>query len=180
MLAKFDNGEPALLERTIGQGHVVVFASGWHPEESQLALSTKFVPLIAALLDQACGSTEALASVVIGQPVELPVGKPDSMLVVHKPDGSESRPSAGAKSFAQTDQPGIYEIDSGPDQQRFAVNLSAAESNTVPLELEQLEQLGVKTGTVLTQRERLDRIRQQRDTELESRQKIWRCWKKRS
>src|SRR5439155_23457474 len=72
MIAKFDNGEPALLERAIDQGLVVVFASGWHPEESQLALSTKFVPLMAALLDRACGSTEALASVTVGQPVELP------------------------------------------------------------------------------------------------------------
>jgi hypothetical protein len=174
VLAKFDNGQPALLERTIGQGRVIVFASGWHPEESQLALSTKFVPLIAALLDQACGSTEALASVAVDQSVELPAGKPDSMLIIHKPDGSESRPAAGAKSFAQTDQPGIYEIDSGADLQRFAVNLSAMESNTAPLELEQLEQLGVKSGAVLSKTERLDRIRQQRDTELESRQKIWR------
>ena len=40
--------------------------------------------------------------------------------------------------------------------------------------MEQLDQLGVKTGTALTRAERLDRIRQQRDTELESRQKIWR------
>jgi hypothetical protein len=173
-IAKFDNGEPALLERTIGQGRVLVFASGWNPDESQLALSTKFVPLIAALLDQACGSTEALASVAIGQPVELPAGKPDSNLVIHKPDGSESRQSAGAKSFSHTDQPGIYEIGSGDDQQRFAVNLSAAESNTAPLELEQLDQLGIKSGTALSKNERLDRIRQQRDTELESRQKIWR------
>ncbi|HMC10169.1 MAG TPA: hypothetical protein VKH44_02720, partial [Pirellulaceae bacterium] len=106
--------------------------------------------------------------------VELPVGKPDSMLVIHKPDGNESRPSTGAKSFAQTDQPGIYEMGSGAEQQRFAVNLSAAESNTAPLELEQLEQLGVKSGSALSKAERLDRIRQQRDTELESRQKIWR------
>jgi hypothetical protein len=52
--------------------------------------------------------------------------------------------------------------------------LPASESNTAPLELEQLEQLGVKFGTALTASERLDRVRQERDTELESRQKIWR------
>ena len=79
-----------------------------------------------------------------------------------------------AKVFGQTDQPGIYRITSGTDEQRFAVNLAGAESNTAALELEQLDQLGVKTGTALTRAERLDRIRQQRDTELESRQKIWR------
>src|SRR5207249_11360353 len=145
MIAKFDNGEPALLERAIDQGLVVVFASGWHPEESQLALSTKFVPLMAALLDRACGSTEALASVTVGQPVELPAEISGSPVLVHKPDGNEIQLTADNSPltahhsvvFTDTDQPGIYEIATGAEPQRFAVNLSAAESNTAPLELEQ-------------------------------------------
>jgi hypothetical protein len=174
VVAKFDNGEPALLERMLGKGRVIVFAGGWHPEESQLALSTKFVPLIGALLDGACGSTEALASVTVGHAVELPTSKLDSSFVVHKPGGSQSRASGDAKAWTETDQPGIYSIHSGADEQRFAVNLAAAESNTAPLDLEQLEQMGVKTGAAVSKAERLDRIRQQRDTELESRQKIWR------
>jgi Aerotolerance regulator N-terminal/von Willebrand factor type A domain len=174
IVAKFDNGEPAILERRLGKGRVVVFASGWHPEESQLALSTKFVPLVGAILDQACGPTEALAGVSVGEPVELRAAGSGSSIVIHKPDGAESRPAPDAKAFAQTDQPGIYTMAGGTEEQRFAVNLAAAESNTSPLALEQLEQLGVKTGSALSRAQRLDRIRQQRDTELESRQKIWR------
>jgi hypothetical protein len=172
VIARFDNGEPALLERMMGKGRILLLASGWHPEESQLALSTKFVPLIGALLEQACGTTEALASVVVGQPVDLPTN--NAVAVITQPDGRDIRLVPEAKAFGQTDQPGIYRITSGTDEQRFAVNLAAAESNTAPLEMEQLDQLGVKTGAVLTRAERLDRIRQQRDTELESRQKIWR------
>jgi hypothetical protein len=42
------------------------------------------------------------------------------------------------------------------------------------MQMEQLEQLGVKRGLDLTRAERLSRIRQQRDTELEGRQKVWR------
>jgi hypothetical protein len=42
------------------------------------------------------------------------------------------------------------------------------------LDLEQLEQSGVQMGIELTRDERVERIRQQRDTELEMRQKIWR------
>jgi aerotolerance regulator-like protein/VWA domain-containing protein len=182
VIAKFDNGEPALLERTLGQGRVVVFASGWHPEDSQLALSTKFVPLIGALLDQACGTTEALAGVSVGQAVEISSTESAPSLIVHKPDGTEARLASNesprtthrSHSFAQTDQPGIYDIAGGADAQRFAVNLAAMESNTAPLELEQLEQLGVKTGAALSRQERLERIRQERDTELEGRQKFWR------
>lgn len=180
MVAKFDNGEPAIIEQAIGRGRAIVLASGWQPDESQLALSTKFVPLVGAMLDQACGTTEALASVTVGQSVELPPGL-SGTVIVQKPDGSEIRlssdPSALSpqpSALALTDQPGIYKISSGPDEQRFAVNLAVAESNTAPLELEQFEQLGIKPASSLTRNEQLDRIRQQRDTELESRQKVWR------
>src|SRR5205814_222662 len=140
----------------------------------------KFVPLIAALLDRACGSTEALASVTVGQPVQLAVATPGPF-VVRKPDGIDQKfadhsplTTQHSPTFTDTDQPGIYEIAASSEPQLFAVNLSAVESNTAPLELEQLDQLGVKTGTALSRAEQLKRIRQQRDTELESRQKIWR------
>ncbi len=174
VVAKFDNGEPAILERSLGRGRIFIFTSGWQPAESQLALSTKFVPLIGALLDLACGPTTSLASVTIGQTVDLSGLESDQPLVVHKPDGAEVAISANSTSFNDVDQPGIYEIHGPATPARFAANLSAAESNTALLELEQLEQLGVNMKSVLTRAERLDRIRQQRDTELESRQKIWR------
>jgi hypothetical protein len=93
---------------------------------------------------------------------------------MHLPDGREVSLAAGAKSFDQTDQPGLYRAEAGDDELQIAVNLSAAESNTAPLELEQLEQLGVRMGSLATQADRLERIRQQRDIELENRQKIWR------
>ena len=50
-LARFDNGDPALLEFLQGSGRVFVLASGWAPYDSQLALSTKFVPLVSSLLE---------------------------------------------------------------------------------------------------------------------------------
>jgi hypothetical protein len=40
--------------------------------------------------------------------------------------------------------------------------------------MEQLEQLGVRLSQSLTPAQRLNQIRQQRDTELETRQKLWR------
>lgn len=178
VVARFDNGEPAILERDLGSGRVVAFASGWHPEQSQLALSSKFVPLIGALLDRAVGTTAGLAGVVIGQRVPLQAADASNGRTVVSPDGKPAAMRAEDREFSQTDQPGIYRLTgtgTGADaQQAFAVNLPAAESNTAALELEQLDQLGVRTKAILTKAERLARIRQQRDTELESRQKIWR------
>jgi hypothetical protein len=174
VVARFDSGEPAILERDIGAGRVLAFASGWHPEQSELALSSKFVPLIGTLLDRAVGTTTGLAGVVIGERVALPIAEAASGSSVIPPDGKPIAMGAEDREFGQTDQPGIYRLTGAGGEQAFAVNLPATESNTAPLELEQLDQLGVRTKAILTKAERLARIRQQRDTELESRQKIWR------
>ena len=117
--------------------------------------------------------TESVESVTVGQPVTLnDPGRSGG--VVQTPDGRDIRLDAGISTFAETDRPGIYRVKAGSTEQRFAVNLAASESNTAPLNLEQLEQRGVRFGIDLTRAERIDRVRQQRDTELESRQKVWR------
>ncbi|HQU44957.1 MAG TPA: hypothetical protein PK867_19230, partial [Pirellulales bacterium] len=76
--------------------------------------------------------------------------------------------------FDGTDRPGIYRLRVGDGEYPFAVNLAAAESNTAPMELERLEQLGVRFASQLTRAQRAEQLRQQRDTELESRQQLWR------
>ncbi len=178
VIARFDNGEPALLDRGVGAGRVLALTSGWHPEDSQLALSSKFVPMIGALLELACGGTEIAESVAVHLPVTLPVTLPAKMqaesIVVTTPNHQEVRLEAGVATFTETDQPGIYRAKVGSTETRFAVNLSPTESNTAPLNLEQLEQRGVRFVTDLTRAQRIDRERQQRDTELENRQKVWR------
>ncbi len=201
VVARFDNGDPALLERRLGEGRLFVLTSGWQPDDSQLALSSKFVPLVGALLDLACGGNEVAESVLVGQPVTLreprrmgsvsplvgpeisdisstrgltpPVRQSES-IVVQTPDGREVRIGDGVSTFTEANQPGIYRVKVGSTETRFAVNLSLSESNTAPLNLEQLEQRGVRFRVEQTRAERIDRVRQQRDTELESRQKVWR------
>ena len=150
VLAKFDNGDPWLLVRTLGKGHVVALTSPWSPDDSQFAISSKFVPFVGSLLDLACGSTRPLHGVLVGEPVNT---------------------SADASGRVATfDSPGIHQQGT----ESIAVNLDPAESDTAPLQMEQLDQLGVKQGQSLSRAERLSRIRQQRDTELEGRQKVWR------
>jgi hypothetical protein len=172
VVARFDNGDPAMLERTLGTGRVLALTSGWHPDDSQLALSSKFVPLMGGLLDLACGGVPTPASVSIGASVPLPAQSAIGVTVV-APDAHEISLPADAATFAATDQPGIYRVAGGTTETRFAVNLPAAESDTAPLDAGQLEQRGVRFGSGLTRAERIERVRQQRDTELESRQKVW-------
>ena len=54
VVAKFDTGDPGLLEVPVGQGRLYFLASGWHPDDSQLAVSSKFVPLLWSMLEYRC------------------------------------------------------------------------------------------------------------------------------
>lgn len=173
VLARFDNGDPWLLETSLGKGRVWAMTSGWQPNDSQLAVSSKFLPLIGNLLDQACGASRALASGVVNAPVALPRDRAAELLV-QSPSGEKSKVPTDAADFRDTTEPGIYQAVSGQQDFRFAVNVAPSESDTTPMPVEQLEQLGLKIGQFVTAAERLHRERQRRDTELESRQQFWR------
>jgi hypothetical protein len=172
VVARFDNGDPWLLERTNGKGRVWAFTSGWQPDDSQLAVSSKFVPLVNNLLDAAGGSVQKLSGIVVGSPVSLPAQVPRPSVTA--PDGQSIKVASGDTQFRDTPRPGIYHAGSGDDAWEFAVNLDPRESETQPLAMETLEQLGLKFGDEGTQSDRLERIRLARDTELESRQQLWR------
>ncbi|HET6883082.1 MAG TPA: BatA domain-containing protein [Pirellulales bacterium] len=172
VVARFDNGEPAILERAIGGGRIFVFASGWQPEQSQLALSSKFVPLMQALIDLTAGGPEQATSLTVGQ--NVPLTAITSSAVVERPDGTRVKLAENSTAFSDADQPGVYRLHVDGEDRPFAVNLAAAESNTAPIDLESLEQLGVRFSSKLSRVERAEQVRQQRDTELESRQHLWR------
>lgn len=174
VVARFDNGDPAILECSWGAGRALAFTSAWRPDDSQLALSSKFVPLIQSLLDLACDGPVRTASLTVGDPVPLPAHSASQAATIEKPDGTRTQLSADAKTFDGTDQPGIYHIRVGETEHPFAVNLAAVESNTTPMDLERLEQLGVRFANQQTRAQRAEQLRQQRDTELESRQQLWR------
>jgi hypothetical protein len=166
VVARLDDGDPWLLERITGQGRILAMTSCWSPDDSQLALSSKFVPLIGNLLDLACGSTKPLEGVTVGESVTS-AAKPYESVEGRMDLRSVRQRRTEGPSY---DAPGIVR----DGDTAVAVNLAASESDTAPMQLEQLEQLGVRQATALTRAERLSRIRQQRDTELESRQKVWR------
>lgn len=67
ILAKFDSGSPAWMEQRIGDGAAFYFFAGWRPEEGQLALSSKFVPLLFSIFDHAGYSIRAAPAVYVGE-----------------------------------------------------------------------------------------------------------------
>jgi len=170
VVVRFDDGDPAVVQVPLGKGSVVILTSSWRPLDSQLALSSKFVPLLHALLEQSSSLPAQKAQYFIGEEVPLPGGP--QPLKIRKPDGSEIAAPAGSK-FAGTDQPGIYAIT--PGTQRFVVNLAPDESRLTALTPERFTSLGVPllTGHE-TPAELIRREGQAQATEIESQQKLWR------
>jgi len=169
-LAQFDSGDPAVVQVPLGKGRVIVFTSSWRPVDSQLALSSKFVPLLQALLEQSSSLPPQKAQYFVGDEVPLPHSA--QPLTVTKPD----HPAVAAVSegkFSDTDQPGIYTVS--PGTQRFVVNLSPDESRLAPFSTERLLALGVPLRTAHeTPAETARREGRAQATELENQQKLWR------
>ena len=168
VVARYDDGDPAVLQKNVGDGRLFVLASGWQPTESQLALSTKFLPLMFSFFD--AGTTgQASEQYLVGEPVEFPASK--SAKIVD--------PSGGSFDYNQTSdqeairEPGIYQYQSTSQSSSFAVNLNESESRTEPLDDEVLAGYGVLLGGNITTAERLENQRQLRDRELESQQRLW-------
>src|SRR5207245_11803223 len=110
VLARFANGDPPLLGVPQGAGRLLVLTSGWHPADSQLALSSKFIPLLYSILEQAGGIKSQLAQFHVGDEINLASFPSAPSLAIRKPDGSQIQLGAGETRFAQTDQPGIYAL----------------------------------------------------------------------
>jgi hypothetical protein len=175
VLATFDNDRPALIERLMGDGGLLVLASTWSPDDSQLALSTKFIPLVAGWLNAASPLPEQPPRRFAGQSFELAApftaAEPITVDVHHE---SPTRSTLAEINERPIAKPGHYRLQQGEIEQTIAVNVAPAESRTAPIDPAMLEQFGVRVGRAIRPQDEAERQRQLRDRELEKRQQVWR------
>lgn len=170
-LAKFDNGDPAVIEIPLGAGRVFVFATGWQPDDSQIATSSKFVPLMWSLLDLADALPENSRNYLVGDAVTVPKGTQS----VHLPSGATMSVDGGTARFSGTEQPGIYSFIADGTVRDFAVNLDPNESRTTPLTRDDLERLGIPVATKEQQAATgTAALAATSNADVENRQKLWR------
>jgi hypothetical protein len=167
-LASFDSGAPALLECNVGKGKLFVLTSGWTPAESQLALSTKFVPLLYSFLELTSSTEPPPTQFFAGD--NIPV---ETNTVITFQDASPVEVLPGGLGF-QGSNVGLYGLKTGDRTRLIAVNTDPLEGRLQPLTADSLETLGVPLSappSVAAQ----DRKRQVelKNSELEGRQKLW-------
>jgi hypothetical protein len=179
VLARFDGGSPALVEVPRGKGRLFLLASGWQPRESQLGVSSKFVPLLLTMVDLGRRRPRTAAQYEVGDEIPLHFQRAD--VADRKPGkvrtatGREAPLPAESSVYRADDGPGIYEFHTG-EVYRVAVNVPAEESKTVPLETAALEAVGVRL--VKDVPEPTPELQAERRTlqlaEMEARQQLWR------
>lgn len=174
VLADFDDHSPALVQVPVGKGRLLVLTSGWNPEDSQLAVSSKFPPLMQTMLEWSGSTVPVHFQFRTGDPIPSPTTS-GAAVQWQKPDGKQTALAAGAP-FLETDMPGIYQATWENRHRQFAVNLPADESRIAPMPIDELARLGVPIGAATEQAAATARVqkRAMQRTELENHQKLWR------
>jgi hypothetical protein len=168
-LATFDNGHPAILSARIGKGTLIVLASGWHPGDSQFALSTKFVPLLYGWLAAAGFSHDPAATLLVGD--SLPLAATQSYTIT---DPENKTYSLKPGETFTTSQIGLLKVQSPARTQTIAVNLPPDEGRVLPLEPQKLAEYGLKlssTSDTAAASETTEQRLTSNDTE--QRQNLW-------
>ncbi len=168
VVASFDDGDPALIETTIGKGRLLVLASGWQPQAGQLALSTKFIPLVYSLFDLGRRANRS-DQYTVGETIDYP---PSPTATITGPAGIEFE-YRNDSDLDGIDQPGVYTFRDLDESRSFAVNLDESESRTEAIGEDELERFGVILGANVSTEQAIEAQRQLRDQELESQQKLW-------
>ena len=72
VIARFDSGDPAWIEIQIGKGTLYIFTSTWRPIDSQFARSTKFPPILHAILAKGSKQNNTPAFSLVGAHRDAP------------------------------------------------------------------------------------------------------------
>ncbi len=134
-LISYEDGSPALFEKTIGQGTLYGITTSWSKQDSQLALSTKFVPFLYSLLHHSGIRPGASASFTVGDILPLDRDFPSDLPITI--DGQR------AQQPYQADRPGFYPFAQGDKQVTYIVNLDPRESLLEPMDLDTFSRFGI-------------------------------------
>lgn len=174
VIARFDDGQPAILERRVGEGRVIVLGIPLDVRDGDLPLQPAFLPLMRRLALHGAGHEAVPLARSTGESWVPRNVRRDPVIVA--PDGTPIRQSGDpAKDLTALilERPGVYaayegRVDGEP-RARVAVNVGTAESDLVAADPGELL-LGVSMSTDSTARD----AGVQTAAEVEGRQGAWR------
>jgi hypothetical protein len=172
VIARFDDGVPALIEKARGQGRVLLLAAPLDAVTGDFPLQPGYLPFLRRLAVYASGHEARPPWHIAGESGLIPGSARDP--VVSTPAGALLRPGADSSGRALAlSEAGFYDVyegrAAGEPVETFAVNSPPAESDLTPADARELL-LGVRRGdsaqTVAAE--------PPAPREREGRQRIWR------
>jgi hypothetical protein len=171
VLARFEDGSPALIEARTGKGRVLLFASSLGPRWNDLPLTPLYLPFIHQMVRYA-GTREESAWYGLGQ--TFTVSKQEAAPpAVDTPGGarlSESRLTPDGDLLVTAREPGFYRLRYNAAPDYAAVNSDGAEGDFTKLNFGEFV-AGVTGGAGTA--EGSEANRNFSNEEVEGRQRVW-------
>jgi hypothetical protein len=136
VLARYDDGAPALVERRVGNGRVLVWTSTLDVGWNDLALKPVFLPFIHRVGATLASYQQRPPSMTVGDVAARPRSAAAAAPVVLAPSGDRIA-SDGSAGVIELKEQGFYEIRSGdrdPEPVTVAANVDLAESDLAPID----------------------------------------------
>ena len=171
VLMQFDNGSPALLERAVGQGRVLLFASSLDTEWNNLPLQGLYLPFAHESLRYLAQATEKERAYRIGDVIDLASAvAEDATLTVTDAAGAVSQLLPGNRTLTPVTS-GFVSIDDGANVQFYAVNPDPEESSLERIAPSTLQDSVTNAETEPVQSEQVRTA--QLVAEIEGPQRVW-------
>ncbi|HVQ17257.1 MAG TPA: BatA domain-containing protein [Vicinamibacterales bacterium] len=139
VLARFDAGTPAVLERTVGRGRVMLWGSTLDVSWSDLPTKPVFLPFIHQAVRHLAGYTEPEPWLTVGQVLNtaaVAARGPAAQRVVLTPSGRRLPLDDEGTDVLELTEQGFYEIrgDANQSDGIVAANVDPAESDLTPMD----------------------------------------------
>ncbi len=172
VLARFEDGSPALIEANAGKGRMLLFTSSLGPSWNDLALTPMYLPFVHQMVRYA-GSREEGAWYGMGQTFRVAKDPGGSAPAVDAPDGArltDNRLTPDGDLLVTGQQPGFYRLRYSARPDFAAVDLNAGEGDFTKLDFGAF--ISAVTGGSANSESR-ESARNFSNEEIENRQKVW-------
>ena len=137
VLMQFDNTEPALVERHVGDGSVILFASAMDLEWNNLPLQSLFLPFVHETLRHLVQPELKQKAYSVGDSFSVNLDENAGSVSARAPNGDEII-FTNTDFITQVSEPGFVTVEAGGAEMRFAINTLPEESNFARMPVENL------------------------------------------
>ncbi|MFK7862983.1 MAG: VWA domain-containing protein [Pseudohongiellaceae bacterium] len=169
VLMQFDSAEPALVERAVGQGRTLLFASSLDLEWNNLALQGLFLPFVHETLRHLARAENASREFQVGDSFSLAVDSPATVSALGV--RGESLDFLEGNYTVSADAPGFIRATVDGESANYAINVLSGESNFARAPVTDLYDRVINSDTNPIQSRQVRT--EQLVSELERPQRLW-------